>query len=342
MPPPRRPKFDDRLRPVWRATVADHVIGLAWSGESLAAAAVSGPVTVFDAAGRVAHALAGHGFGTTAVQWQPGGTLLATAGQDGRVKLWAGGTEVASLDGGAQWVERLAWHPDGTRLATTAGKKVRLWSAAGELLREYAGHAATVHDLAWQPGTGHLAAAAYGGVSLYDGVQPGAVRTFAWKGSPLVLAWSPDGKMLAHGNQDATVHFWFAAAGTPLHMTGFPAKVRELSWDATGRHLATGGGAAVCVWDCAGKGPEGRTPLMLLEDDAEAPVTAVQWQRRGPLLASAYANGDLHLWQPAAKSPLAGRDKVGPDKAVSLAWSPDDRRVAVGTATGEVAVYRVT
>ena len=124
-------------------------------------------------------------------------------------------------------------------------------------------------------------------------------------------------------------------------MTGFPGKVRELSWDATSRHLATGGGAAVCVWDCAGPGPEGRTPRMLLEDDAEAAVTAVQWQRRGPLLASAYASGEVHLWQPAAKSPLAGRDKVGAEKAVALAWSADDRLLAVGTAAGDVAVYKV-
>ena len=341
MPPARRAKSDNRLRPVWRAAVADHVVGLAWSGDALAVAAVSGPVTVFDAAGHVKHALPGHGFGTSALGWQPRGDLLATAGQDGRARLWSGGVEVRSLDGGAQWVERLAWHPDGTRLATAAGKKVRLWSAAGELLREYAGHAATVQDLAWQPGGGHLAAAAYGGVSLYDGVAPEALRAFAWKGSPLALAWSPDGKLLAHGNQDATVHFWFAAAGTPLQMTGFPAKVRDLSWDTTSRHLATGGGAAVCVWDCGGAGPEGRKPRMLLEDDAEAPVSAVQWQRRGPLLASGDASGEVHLWQPAAKSPLAGRDKASAEKAVALAWSPDDRLLAVGTAAGEVAVYRV-
>ena len=46
---PRPP--DNKLRPAWTAAVPDHVIGVSWSpdGKALAAAAVSGPVTVFDA-----------------------------------------------------------------------------------------------------------------------------------------------------------------------------------------------------------------------------------------------------------------------------------------------------
>ena len=64
------------------------------------------------------------------------------------------------------------------------------------------------------------------------------------------MAWSPDGKVLAHGNQDATVHFWYAQTGTDLQMSGYPTKVRELGWDFTSRYLATGGGRMPCVWDC--------------------------------------------------------------------------------------------
>jgi len=82
---------DNRLRKAWAATMPDHVIAVGWSpdGRLLAAAAVSGPVTLFNAAdGTLVHALPGHGFGTTALDWHPSGTLLATAGQDGKAKLW--------------------------------------------------------------------------------------------------------------------------------------------------------------------------------------------------------------------------------------------------------------
>lgn len=338
---------DNRLRKAWSATQPDHVIAVGWSpdGRLLAAAAINGPVTLFNAAdGTVVHALAGHGFGTTALDWHPSGTLLATAGQDGKAKLWdvATGAERAALAGGAGWVDRLAWSPDGKILATAAGKKVRLWDVTGQQLREYAKHGATVADLAWRPGANVLAVGAYGGVTLYDPAQEESIRVFEWKGAPLRLAWSPDGKVLSHGNQDATVHFWYADPGEVLQMSGFPTKVRELSWDYSSRYLATGGGAAVCVWDCGGKGPDGTKPQMLLDDKAELPLTAVAWQRRGFLIASTGHDGRVLLWQPAnKKAPLVGNDAFAGTEATALAWAPDDKQLAAGSGAGAVTVYRV-
>src|SRR5262249_29797824 len=117
---PKRPgKSENRLRRAWAAAVPDHCIALAWSPDSkfLAAAAVSGPIVVFDATtGKPRFELPGHGFGTAALDWQPGGSLLASAGQDGTAKLWgtATGSLASTLAGGAGWVERVAWSPDGT------------------------------------------------------------------------------------------------------------------------------------------------------------------------------------------------------------------------------------
>ncbi len=335
---------DHKLRPGWSGTVPDHVIGLAWSpdGRFLAAAAVSGPVTVFDAVGKPVHQLPGHGFGTAAVAWQPNGNLLATAGQDGKVRVWDGGAEVRALDGSAAWVERLAWHPAGQLLAAAAGKMARVWDAAGNLVFTSPAQAGTVTDVGWRPNSQQLAVLGYGAANVYDLAAGGAVKhIFAWKGSPLALAWSPDGSVLAHGNQDATVHFWYVASGKDLQMSGYPSKVRELAWDMSGRYLATGGGPMVCVWDCGGpKGPEGTQPAML--EGPEDTVTAVAWQRRGYLVAATARDGRVGLWQPANKKvPKVGEYRFKDAEATTLAWSPDDKALAVGAGDGTVAVLRV-
>ena len=340
-PPPRKPA-DNKLRLAWQATIPDHVVGLAWSpdGRHVAATAVGGPVTVFDSGGKVLHALAGHGFGTAAVAWQPGGTLLASVGQDGKVKLWDGGTEAKALDGGAAWVEHVAWSPGGHLLAAGAGKKVRVWDAAGNLVRELPPAAGTVMDVGWRPGTNHVTVLAYGSATIYDplaGAEP--VTRFEWKGSPLRLAWSPDGTVLAHGNQDATVHFWYSDSGKDLQMWGYRTKVRELSWDFTSRYLATGGSAVVCIWDCGGSGPEGSKPLML--EGHEGNLTAVSWQGRGYLLASAGLDGRVMLWQPGnKKEPKVGSFRFDGGEATALAWSRDDKSLAAGSDGGTVAVFR--
>jgi WD40 repeat protein len=337
---------DNKLRLAWEAAIPDHVIALAWSpdGKALAAAAISGPITVFDTrSGEPRFIFAGHGFGTTALAWQPGGDFLASTGQDGTVRIW-NTVKIAGLnplDGGAAWVERVVWSPDGHLLAAGAGRKVRVWDLTGNLVRELPPQAGTITDLAWRPGTNHLTTLAYGAATVFDplaGVEP--VRLFAWKGSPLRLAWSPDGKVLAHGNQDSTVHFWYYESGVDLQMWGYATKVRELAWDFTSRYLATGGGLVVCIWDCGGpKGPEGTKPQML--EGHEDNLTAVAYQSRGYLLASAASDGQVLLWQPAnRKETKVGEFKFDEGEASVVAWSPDDKSLAAGSGTGTVAVFR--
>jgi WD40 repeat protein len=342
-------RAENKLRPVWQASVPDHTISVSWSPDNkyLAAAAVSGPITIFDAStGKPAQNLKGHGFGTAAVAWQPTGNLLASVGQDGKVRLWdvATGMETKVVEAGAAWAEKVVWHPSGQWLATAAGKKARVWTANGDLVRELPQQAGTVMDLAWRPGTAHLTLLAYGSVTTFDpatGTEP--VKLFAWKGSPLALAWSPDGKIIAHGNQDETVHFWYYDTSQDLRMWGYHTKVRELSWDYTSRYLATGGSNVVCIWDmkASSRGPEGSQPLMLHGHTEEGSLTAVAYQARGFLLASAGLDGQVFLWQQAnTRGPQVGSFKFPSGEASVLAWSRDDKSLATGSGSGAVAVLR--
>ena len=333
------------LAPIWQATLLDHVIGLDYSadGTLLVAASISGPISVFEVeTGKLKHELKGHRFGTAAIECHPNSPTLASCGQDGSARVWnlETGGETLDLSGGSAWVEHVAWNGDGTLLATAAGKIVALrdWPS-GRSMVEYPGHPSTVADLAWEPGTGRLSVAVYGGVFHYNPTEADADEHYEWKGSPLKLAWSPDGKMLAHGNQDASVHFWYSDDSRELNMSGYPGKVRELSWDFRSRYLATGGGTAVCIWDCSGAGPEGSLPNMLAGQGGV--VSAVMWQRRGTLLASGDLDGRVCLWQPANRTPLIGGATFEGTEISALTWSRDDKQIAIGSGAGLVGVFRV-
>lgn len=336
-------KATTSLQHTWQAAIDDHVVAATWSpdGATLAAAAVGGPIHLFEAAtGRSIHVLPGHGFGTTAVGWSASGESFASTGQDGKVRFWdvQAGKEVRNVPGGAAWVERMAWCPVADLLATAAGKKLRLWNGAAELLREYADQPNTIADVQWKPGDRVFATAAYGQLSMWSPEQAQPVQRFEWKGSMLVLAWSPNGAIVATGDQDATVHFWTLRTGEDLEMAGYPTKVRELSWDSTSRYLATGGGPAACVWDCSGKGPAGTTPLQFEAHPQR--VTALAFQRSGPLLASAGTEGQVALWHPGKQLGTLALTKL--EAPISqLTWSPDDSQLAVGTEAGGVAVFAV-
>jgi WD40 repeat protein len=173
-------------------------------------------------------------------------------------------------------------------------------------------------------------------------MQKEPLKAYERRGAPISLAWSPDGKVFAHGNQEATINFWYAESAEHLQMSGYANKVRELSWDPTGRYLATGGGSAVCIWDCGGKGPEGSTPQMLQDNDSSRPISALTFQHRGFLIISGTMDGKLNLWQPAnKKSPGVGSDQLDDVEVSAAVWSPDDKQLIAGTGSGRVALYRI-
>ena len=336
-----------QLRVNWSATISDHVIDLAWSpdGRYIAAASVLGPVTIFEDGRRaVVHTFEGHEFGTMSIAWRPDSKVLASAGQDGKIRLWdmTSGEASHSLDGGAAWVEHLAWS-GGKKpmLASAAGRKLKLWNAVGALVRECPDHQSTISGLQWKPHARQLASIAYGGVTLWDPHQSEAVRRMEWTGSSLVIAWSPDGKHIATGDQDSTVHFWIMSTGNDLQMSGYPTKVRELSWDATSRYLATGGGEEVTVWDCSGRGPAGTEPITLSRHQDF--LSVLRFQHRGKLLASGGADSLVCVWELQDRHrSLAVHEAVLTAGITSLVWSPNDQYIAVGDESGGVSVFSMS
>jgi WD40 repeat protein len=119
-------------------------------------------------------------------------------------------------------------------------------------------------------------------------------------------------------------------------MSGYETKVRHLSFDSASRWLATSGSQDACVWDCTGSGPEGREPVMLPHP---AQVCGTAFQRAHGLLATASQDGSVMLWSPDRKQPMRATVKM-PSQATSLAWSPDDKLLAIGSEKGIVYVLR--
>jgi WD40 repeat protein len=323
-------------------------------GSRLAAITAAGGVWLAEGATANGRRIGGHAAGGLALAAQPGGAVVASGGQDGRVLLWraADGSPVANIETGATWVERIAWRPDGSRLAATVGRRVGVWSAAGEALGMSDDHASTVADIAWQPAGDRIATAAYGGVAYLSAVAAGPTDHVPLKGSSLVLGWQPQGRYLACGNQDATVLFVLVETGDTLQMWGFPAKVLALSWSDDGRWLATAAGPGVILWDASGAGPKGRTPTVL--EGHFGSVTAVAWQPQGRVLASGGADGQVCLFAPALRRPRASRIADAPPEieaedsisleaeVTALAWTTGGGMLAVGDRSGTLSIYRVT
>lgn len=327
----------------WEADLSDHVVRAAWSpdGSKLAAATIGGPVAVFSRDARLLYEAAGHEDGTLSLSWRADSGAFATGGQDSVVRIWnaSDGQLQHELEAGQHWVEQVAFSPSRNYLATACGRALKLWDGRdGRHLLDYHDHPSTISDIQWQPTELFFATAAYGQLATFRTDTPEAAKSFKWKGSILVISWSPDGNYVATGNQDSSVHFWYRKSGKDLEMTGYPAKVRELSWDSTSRYLATGGSAVVIIWDCSGKGPAGTRPIQL-DGHENKPLRALAFQRKGSFLASGGQEGRVCLWQPKKHTRLVRISDLG-STITQLSWAPDDRNLVAASARGLLRVFR--
>jgi WD40 repeat protein len=194
----------------------------------------------------------------------------------------------------------------------------------------------TLSGLAWHPNlTGQFATTSYSELVRWKVGQQEAARRFRWKGSLLGLSWSPDARYIATATQDATVHIWEAKTGQDMEMAGYATKVQSLSWSADGRYLATDGSTDVAVWDCGGKGPAGREPLLL--NGHEGVIRALAFAPKAAWVASGCQLGDLCVWDLVAKKPLYTAIQ---DNAFScLRWKPDASIVISGDCLGQVTAW---
>ncbi len=333
----------------WAATLDDYAIDLAWSPDSaiLAVASAAGGVTLYDAAtGAVKHSLPGHTDGANCLAWSASGQL-ASGGQDGCVRLWDAttGTQTAEAKLGNAWVEHLAWLPPGNterptpnaqRLFAAAGRKLVALNPDGSIAHAFPDAPKTIAALACRPDGSAVAAACFGQVVVWDAATFTAQKEFSYGNAIYALTWSPDSRWLVAGCHDNAVHLWVPAEDLELHMSGYETRLKELSFSHDSKWLATGGGRDVCVWDCAGAGPEGRDPLQLPQANR---TTAVAFQRSHSLLATGDTGGVFTLWAPTRKNPMVAEVKM-PAPATKFAWSADDSLLAVGTEQGSVYVFR--
>lgn len=164
-------------------------------------------------AGRVVQTLQGHTGWVRSVATSPRGETLASASDDGTIRLWdMGGHLLTSLLGHSDRVESIAFNPDARLLVSAStDATLRVWDVrSGKSLHVLKGHDARIYVCDFSP-DGRLVASGSADrtVRVWDAHTGEALLVLCGHTNGVkCVAFSPDGRLLASGGFDHTVHFW--------------------------------------------------------------------------------------------------------------------------------------
>src|SRR4051812_46673605 len=266
------------------------------------------------------------------------GARIVTGGDDGKlVALNAKGeTSVLATDAKRRWIDCVALHPDGA-FAWSAGKTAFVRSGKAE--EKSFDAPSTVGGLAFAPKGLRLAIAHYNGVTLWFPNMAAKPEFLEWAGSHLGVVFSPDNKFLVTTMHEPSLHGWRLADNRHMRMSGYPARVRSMSWSAGGKGLATSGADTVIVWPFASKdGPMGKEPAMLAP--LQARVSAVACHPKNDILAAGYSDGTVLMvrLEDGAEILVRGRGNAA---VAGLAWSARGSLLAFATEDGDAGMVEL-
>jgi WD40 repeat protein len=332
-----------RLRPRERIELGDYPVDAAWSGDGklLAVAGGEGGVLLLSmAAPQQPKVIGRHYGGVLALGWQPAGRLFASSGQDGVVLLWdARSLESTPIQRSKEWSEQLAFADNGRLLAVSTGRALQLFDQHGQATHRFPDHAGAIAAIAWRPNSAEIAAAGNGGVRIHRlSAQPQS-RDYPWRGACLTASWNADGRLLAAGMQDGSVHLWNVASDDESELPALGAKVFATGWSGNGKFLAAAAGSALVVWDFSGRAAERSRPTELQAHSER--ITALAFRPSGSWLASAARDRRLLLWRIGAANQPQDAHLLA-DDCTLLRFSRDGARLAAGDARGGMTIYDCT
>jgi WD40 repeat protein len=322
----------DRVRPV---AIGMPVTSVHFLGERAVFVDAEESVAMASADGEISR-VAVHGGGILCAASD--GERIVMGGDDGKLVALDAKGEVSLLatDPKRRWIDNVALHPDGA-VAWSAGKTAFVRGVKGE--EKSFDVPSTVGGLAFAPKGLRLAVAHYSGVTLWFPNMVATAEVLEWAGSHLSVVFSPDNKFLVTAMHEPALHGWRLADHRHMRMTGYPGRVRSMSWSAGGKALATSGADTVILWPFASKdGPMGKEPAMLAP--LQARVSMVACHPKQDILAAGYSDGTILMVRLTDGAEILVR-KPGAVPVSALAWNAKGTLLAFAAENGDAGLLEL-